>query len=253
MDGLLDTSVSVRSILKYTGITLAFLVVLFSVFMLGRLSVDGKTAAGTSPTSMQLSGQTTQIVKNNPTTDNDSLSSVEMDELEDEEDVETETAQDEIIPLQVYETSEPEEPDEDMEEAEEDPVPDCAPEEAGFDYAYKNIVLDVSNFQRDNRGDNWATITSVKLTVTNNEACTIVNPTRLKIKLNAKGKGSVWWDDDVFLSDSFNRMRPGDTVTEIVPIHVSYSDVYSEKDLKISLFDEYDIHMATYQKYITFP
>ena len=95
-------------------------------------------------------------------------------------------------------------------------------------------------------------MTSLKLTVTNNEPCTIINPTQVKIKLNNKGKGSVWWDDEVFLSSAFRNMKPGDSVTEIVPIHVSYADIYTEKEFKLVLFDDYDIEIGTFKEYMTF-
>jgi len=115
------------------------------------------------------------------------------------------------------------------------------------------VGIDVSNFQRELRGDNWASLSSLKLTITNCESCTLINPTMVKIKMNARGKGSVWWDDDIYLSEEFKNMYPGKSVSAVIPVHVSYSDIYSEKHFQLALFDDYDIHMGTYQEFITFP
>ena len=251
-DSFLDSTVSVRSILKYAGITLLFILVLVSVFMLGRLSANDTVSGSTSSGPSQLSSRTTQVLKVNPSNEVAEEGSAAADyeeeiadEDEEQSDVDEINLSDEVpeyIPA-------PEDPEE--EEVAEEPA--CTNKVAGFDYAYSKIVVDVSNFQRENRGDNWASITSLKLTVTNNEPCMIVNPTKIKLKLNARGKASVWWDDDVFLPESYRRMLPGETVSEIVPVHVSYSDVYSEKEFKLTVFDDYDIDMATFKKYITFP
>lgn len=260
----LDQEISVRSLVKYSSITLAFVLVLVVVFMLGRVSVDAAEAATGDERSLQLSGQTKQVAKDGVDVQEDAMGSedVEEDSSEDDEssDVsnlsETEDAEfDSDSQVYVYEpvgSAYEEAGDETVDEEDVDDSPGCTDKVAGFDYAYTKIGISVSNFQRENRGDNWASITSLKLTVTNNEDCTVVNPTRIKIKMNPKGKGSVWWDDDVYLPDSFRNMHPGKTVTEIIPVHVSYSDIYSEKDFRLALFDDYDIHMNTYKDYITF-
>jgi cytoskeletal protein RodZ len=252
IDRFLDKTVSVRNLLKYSCLTLAFIIVFLSVFMLGRFSVSSSEPDNPAQSS-QLSGQTTQTIKSNPDPDNSNTAEVEE---EPEEEIEEPT----ITSIDMLEANNGEEEEENQEEVyeeEEEPEeeieePSCKNKVAGFDYSYTKVPISVSNFNKETKGDNWASLTSLKLTVTNNEPCTIINPTRIKIKLNAKGKGSVWWDDDVFLPDSFRHMLPGTTVSEIIPIHVSYSDIYSEKDFRLTLFDDYDISIGTFKEYITF-
>ena len=55
----------------------------------------------------------------------------------------------------------------------------------------------------------------------------------------------------MFLPDTFLHMLPGSTASDIVPVHVSYSDINGEKDIKISVFDDYDIVMSTWKKITT--
>ncbi|MBN1544540.1 hypothetical protein JW898_03710 [Candidatus Woesearchaeota archaeon] len=243
-----------RSILKYAGITLLFVLVLVSVFMLGRFSAKERVSGNPSPGTSQLSSRATQNV------DVDSGSDAEdglSDAADHDEDIADGSEGSDIEEVNLSDEGPEYIPasEDPVEEVFEDVVeePACTNKVAGFDYPYSRIVVDVSNFQRENRGDNWASITSLKLTITNNELCTIVNPTKIKLKLNPRGKGSVWWDDDVFLPESYWKMLPGETVSEIVPVHVSYSDIYSEKDFKLTVFDDYDIEMTTFKKYITFP
>lgn len=262
----LDQDVSVRSLVKYSSITLAFVLVLVVVFMLGRVSVDAAELVDNNAKPMQLSGQTKQLVKDDVKDSEEDVDSEELDDTGSEDgssdvDVanlsETEDAEFDSDPhVYVYEpvgSDDTKTDEEDNAEVEADDTPACTNKVAGFDYAYTNIGISVSNFQRESRGDNWASLSSLKLTVTNNEPCTIVSPTRIKVKMNPVGKGSVWWDDDVYLPDSFRNMAPGKTVSEIIPVHVSYSDIYAEKDFRLALFDDYDIHMATFKDNIMFP
>jgi hypothetical protein len=245
---LLDTSVSVRSILKYGGIVLAFVIILVSVFMLGRISASDD-APDSVQKSTQLSGQTRQLPKETAEEVTSAAVTKQVEEAPGEEEPAPSVSEEEP-------SSEAPVPETIVEEVHETPKPlppPCENTVAGFDYAYRNVVVDISNFQRELKGDNWGTLTSLKLTVTNNETCTIINPTKAKLKLNPKYKGSVWWDDDVFLPDSFQHMMPGQTVSEVVPVHASYSDIYSEKDFKLTVFDDYDIAMGTYKNYITLP
>ncbi len=260
----LDQDIPVRSLVKYSSITLAFVLVLLVVFMLGRISAEATDLSSGNEQSLQLSGQTKQVVKSD--NDNYDISKEDIDEQE-RTDKESDKLNDSDLDIKnlsdkgdvkfnsdsveyVYESVNVVD-SEDVEEVIEE-TPKCKNKIAGFDYAYTKIGISVSNFQRESRGDNWASISSLKLTVTNNEPCTIVNPTRIKIKMNPVGKGSVWWDDDVYLPDTFRNMHPSKTVTEIIPIHVSYSDIYSEKDFRLAVFDDYDIHMGTYKEDLTF-
>jgi hypothetical protein len=253
---------------------IAFAVILASVFLLGRISAEKFGSEPATAQVQQLSGQTKQVVKDTPSVE---ASPEKTDSVEDgsadtvsvkdtgdsEEDSETSgstgkeqsgryiPSQDKIVvggSEDVNESS--------SSSGGEDYDADsssCTPKPAGFNYNYTNVAIDVSNFQREIKDSNWATLTAVKLTVTNIEKCLIINPTKIKLKMNPKGKGSVWWDDDVWLPDSFRNMYPGDTVTEIVSIHVSYSDIYSEKDFRLSVFDDYDIPIGTFKKNIFLP
>jgi hypothetical protein len=252
MNRLLDTAVSVRSILKYGGIVLAFAVIFVSVFMLGRISASDDVPAPVQK-STELSGQTKQVPKDAAEEVTSAVVTNPVETTQEEEypepatlekPAQKETADAEPVVEDVVET---------VPEATKPLPPPCENTVAGFDYAYRNVVVDVSNFQRDLKGDNWGTLTSLKLTITNNETCTIINPTKAKLKLNPKYKGSVWWDDDVFLPDSFQHMMPGQTISEVIGVHASYSDIYSEKDFKLTVFDDYDIAMGTFKTYITLP
>ena len=244
---LLDRSISLRVILKYSIIILLFLIILGSVFMFGRISAGAKMPAAAA-VNTQLSGQTKQVEK-------------VVDDVTYEEPVQVPVASPKEVEPEVNDSKVKEDanitnsddalvPSRERLSIEKPEVP-CANKVAEFDYKYTKINSTVSDFVKEVKGENWATITSLKLTVTNNENCIIVNPTQIKIKLNPKGKGSIWWDDEVFLPDSFKHMLPGTSVSETVPVHVSYSDIYSEKDLKVSLFDDYDIVMATFKKLVT--
>lgn len=255
---LLDKEVSVRSIIKYSGMTLAFITIFLFVFLLGRFSTNDSGSSDIHSESLELSGETKQVVK-----EGSDVETISADE--DASGTEEETGDDDIDAMDLSEPDDEEdgrqadvviedysvEKDDNgvSEEAETDREP-CSFSTAEFDYAYRLVDIEVSNFNKDIKGDNWATLTSLKLTITNNEACTIINPTQVKIKLNNKGKGSVWWDDEVFLPNSFRNLRPGETVSDIIPIHVSYSDIYSEKDFRLTIFDDYDIEMGTFKNYI---
>ncbi|MFC1741925.1 hypothetical protein ACFL3V_05295 [Nanoarchaeota archaeon] len=254
----LDHTVSVRSILKYSGITLAFVIVLISVFMLGRISLSSDDSDTLPAQTQELSGETKAVAKESEA-ENNSTTAAEDDDNPEETDSEEE--EDDIPEVDVVNLSESEDNDTDIddefEEADYEEVietveSECRPVVAGFDYNYNNVEVAVTDFKRFKRGDNWASLESLKLTITNNEKCTIINPNKIKIKLNSRGKGSVWWDDDVHLPDSFKRMLPGDSVSEVISVHVSYSDIYSEKDFKLTVFDDYDIAISTFKKYITF-
>jgi hypothetical protein len=242
----LDHHISVRTLLKFLGITALFIIILLAVFMLGKMSATSKeNKTVNTNTETPLSGETKQTIKSEPVIEDVNESDViehtdpvappveEPKQPEVTEEKETAPVVETKAPPAVV--PEPEEPY-------------CENTVAQFDFKYSKVNMTVSDMQKELRGDNWGTITSMKITVTNRELCIIVNPTQIKIKLNVKGKGSVWWDDEVFLPDSFKHMMPGATVTEVVPVHVSYSDVYGEKDLKVSLFDDYDITMATERK-----
>ncbi|MFH1668534.1 MAG: hypothetical protein ABIA62_01255 [Candidatus Woesearchaeota archaeon] len=240
----LNHTISVGSLLKYTGITLAFIIIVMSIFMLGRLSAlpDAPEQEGDSKISSKSTNvetlQDQEKSEKETTVEDQAEKNAKEEPINEEETAETEdTAEEDTIS--------------DADEENDDPAPACKYKDAPFDYTYTGVSTEISNFQKELRGDNWASITSMKLTITNNEKCTIINPTKLKIKLNARGKGSVWWDDELFLSDTFRDIKPGETVTDIVPVHVSYSDIYSEKDLRVSVFDEYDVHIVTYKEYIT--
>ena len=243
----LDKDVPVRSLVKYSGITLAFVIVLLSVFLLGRVSVDSDDKVGSADDSMQLSGETKQTVKSGADKET-ATDSVETEEIE-EEDIEVANLSDPEVDEQEYEYRVAD--DEDVEEDTETVVSSCTNTVAGFDYSYTNVDVDVSNFNKELKGDNWGSITSLKLTITNNEPCTIINPTKVKIKMNPKGKGSVWWDEDSFLPDTFRHMLPGATVSEIISVHVTYSDIYSEKDFRLTVVDDYDIPISTITEYMT--
>jgi hypothetical protein len=247
----LDVTVSVRSILKYSALVLVFVIILGSVFVLGRISA--KPSQATSMQTAQLSGQMKQVSK--PV--DDAQTKTQAPVAKPEESADPEPA-DNLPPDTQVVITRPEPVVEQGEQPlpEENTIPSpvvetpCFPKHAVFDYNYTKVNFTLSNFNKDVRGDNWATITSVKLTVTNNEPCTIINPTQLKIKISPKGKGSNWWDDEVFIPETFTRIAPGGTVTDTVAVHVSYSDIYGEKELKATLFDDYDIAMSTVKKYL---
>ncbi len=253
-NSVLDTSVSVRNMLKFSGIALACIIVFVCIFMLGRISATDSITESASSDTHQLSGETKQVVKNN----SDNTEKESSDESQETEKKETNRS---ISVVNLSETEDNEKPYEPeivytvaTDAYEPEPIVEqCRNKVAIFDHNYTNIAISASNFQRELKGNNWATITSLKLSITNNEKCTIINPTKVKIKMNPKGKGSVWWDDDVSLSDSFDNMLPGATVTEIIPVHVSYSDIFSEKDFRLTVFDDYDIQMGTFKKYIILP
>jgi hypothetical protein len=264
IDDMLDRNVSVRSIVKYSSITLAFIIIFAFVFMLGRFSVGSARDSGAPADNVELSGDTSKVMKSNPGSD----AAPEEDITSDESTGETNKSNDPGISEMNLSDSEGDPEEADVREADvvvegdpgeertsvdnpEDEEPACTPKHAEFDYTYRLVEIDVSNFNKEVRGDNWATIDSLKLTITNNEHCTIINPTQIKIKLNNRGKGSVWWDDEVFLPKSFLSMKPGETVSEIVPVHVSYSDIYTEKDFRLTVFDEYDIEIGTFKDFIT--
>jgi hypothetical protein len=244
----LDSSISVRSLVKYSAITLSFVIILAAVFVLGRVSAGPAESIASEPQTQQLSGQTKQVTKQESAPDSSSSEETKSIATESVDIANLSDTETEFVYTQAEETDEEEEEEEVM-----DTTPSCKNKVAGFDYNYTNVEVVVSNYQRTMKGENWASLDSIKLTVTNNEKCIIINPTRIKIKMNPKGKGSVWWDDDVFLSDSFEHISPGKSVSEIIPIHVSYSDVHSEKDFRLTLFDDYGIPITTFKKYIILP
>ncbi|MBI5880824.1 hypothetical protein HZB90_01705 [archaeon] len=183
----LDTTVSIRSILKYSALVLVFVIIFGSVFLLGRISA--KPSQATSMQTAQLSGQMKQVSK--PVDDVQTKTQAPV--VTPEESADPKPADDLPPDTQVVITR----PEPVVEQGEQ-PLPEentipspvvetpCFPKHAVFDYNYTKVNFTLSNFNKDVRGDNWATITSVKLTVTNNEPCTIINPTQLKIKINPK-------------------------------------------------------------------
>lgn len=262
IDGFLDRSVSVRSLVKYSGITVAFILIFAFVFFLGRLSVDAEVQEDFVSDNVELSDGDQDVMSSGPgdEDDTDVSGADENNETEDDEvgEMNLSDSDDAAGEEGASEGGEREGDvvvegeDEDDADGADDEEPECTPRHAEFDYTYRLVDIDVSNFNKDIRGDNWATIESLKLTITNNERCTIINPTQIKIKINNRGKGSVWWDDEVFLPKTFLSMKPGETVSEIVPVHVSYADIYSEKDFRLTVFDDYGIEIGTFKDYITF-
>ena len=239
LETYLDRTISLRTIVKYSLLILIFLVILGSVFILGRISADKEKAASANTTDIPVETKivkTEEIASKNTSTENKSEPIKEVPVKE--EPVEEEKVAPPVVKAELNVTPKP-------------AVPSCENKIAEFDYNYTKMNITVSDFVKELKGENWATIVSLKLTVTNTERCLIVNPTQIKIKLNPKGKGSVWWDDEVFLPDTFKHMLPGTTVSDVVPVHVSYSDIYGEKDMKVVLFDDYDITMASYRKILT--
>jgi hypothetical protein len=229
-------------------LVLVFAIILGSVFLLGRISATPDQA--TSMQTAQLSGQTKQVSKPAETQQlNSTPVQEEAANPEPEEDLPPDTQVVITRPGPVTEQGESPLPEENTTLS---PIIDapCVPKHAVFDYNYTKVNFTLSNFNKDVRGDNWATVTSLRLTVTNNEPCTIINPTQLKLKITPKGKGSSWWDDEVFLPETFKRITPGGTATDTVAVHVSYSDIYGEKEMKATLFDDYDIPMSTVKKYM---
>ncbi|MBW2967186.1 hypothetical protein KY362_01740 [Candidatus Woesearchaeota archaeon] len=264
-DSVLDSHISVRNLLKYASIVLAFVIILGGVFLLGRVSASSETGPDADDErSSTLSGQTKQVVKENPAPEDAAKErSAAKEEIAEDDDPEVSgsgSADEEESIEYVYSPADydflPYEPEEDSDaddESDKEEEETCTPKVAEFDHNYTKVEIDVSNYQRTMKGDNWATLDSLKLTITNNEPCTIINPTQLKIKMNNKGKGSVWWDDEVHLPDSFKRMKPGTTVSEMVTVHVSYADVHQEKDFRAYVFDDYDIQMGVFKDYIFLP
>jgi hypothetical protein len=235
---ILDKTISVRTLLKFAGIVFLFLAILISVFLLGKASVNTE-----SPASTERINENTIITSPESVVVNES--ELEKEKISEEKNL-TETEED--TEIEEEEKSEEKVTAENMTEDKNETI--CENKAAEFDYPYKQVIINVSNFNKEKRGENWATITSLKLTITNNEECTIINPTQIKIKINNKGKGSIWWDYEGHLPETFERMKPGQTITEIVPVHSSYSDIYSEKELKIAVFDDYDMQMTVFKQYI---
>jgi len=244
LETYLDRTISLRTIVKYSLLILIFLVILGSVFILGRISADKEKAASANTTDIPVETKqvvkTEEVVPKNLSHENITETVKEMPVKEEQAKVE-EKKEEVAAPVVKPEVNVTQKP----------AIPSCENKIAEFDYNYTKMNITVSDFVKELKGENWATIISLKLTVTNNERCLIVNPTQIKIKLNPKGKGSVWWDDEVFLPDTFKHMMPGTTVSDVVPVHVSYSDIYGEKDMKVVLFDDYDITMASYRKILT--
>lgn len=238
---ILDKTISVRTLLKFAGIILLFLAILLSVFLLGKASVSTE----------KINENTVTTVPEPEIVNEGELEKEKVNEEQNKENL-TEAETEEDAEIEEEEKSEEEITAENRTEEKNETKNEtiCENKVAEFDYPYKQVAINVSNFNKEKRGENWATISSLKLTITNNEECTIINPTQIKIKINNKGKGSIWWDYEGHLPETFERMKPGQTITEIVPVHVSYSDVYSEKELKIAVFDDYDMQMTVFKQYI---
>jgi hypothetical protein len=247
---ILNRQVRVGTLLRYSGIVLAFLAVLLIVFLLGRLSAaDDSPEKGTT-----ITGNAKQTVKSGSAELETPASGTDPEETVVEANLSADEGIDEELPAEeaeeyIYETA----PvvGHGATAAEDDDEPECDAKNAEFDYEYSNVAISVTDFKTEKKGDNWAVINSLELSITNNEDCTIVNPTQVKMKLNNKGKGATWWDDEVFLPDSFRKMKPGDTVTETITVHVTYADIYMEKEFRLYVFDDYGIEMGVFKKYLT--
>ena len=248
----LDRQVSVRLLLKYSGIVLAFIAILIFVFLLGRFSVADENDVGTN-TILSSSKQTMKTDSSDIRGSlqvKETVSSQEtgIDDASSENYIDTDVnnRNSDVPEEYVYETA-PVVVGGSVDAPALGEVVECEPKNVEFDHKYTNVLIDVSDFRTERKGDNWAVITSLTLSVTNNEECVIISPTQIKIKMNNKGKGSTWWDDEVFLPDSFKRMKPGDSVTETIPVHVSYADIYMEKDFRLYLLDEYGIEIGIFK------
>jgi hypothetical protein len=247
---VLDSTISVGTVLKYSAIILLFIVVFGFVFMLGQHYADKNAPAETEEEQTKIESATSTDAEPSET-EKDPVNEDPNEEVTEKE-APVETAEE--IPAETTETAPAQEVDTTpkittTETPKETTL--CVAKSAGFDYQYSKINATVSAINTEKKGDNWAVITSVEISISNNENCIIANPTQIKIKMNTRGKGSSWWDDETFLPDTFLKLMPGETVMETVPVHVSYSDIYMEKDFKLVVFDEYGIDMATYKKYVT--
>ena len=246
----LDRTISVRTLLKYTAIVLLFFLVVGSSFLLGRL-----TSSDPSPDA-KLSGAPVQDLKQTEVEEDEVDDSPEPSASLDSSDEETDDVDEQEA---VYRVASDDEPVEEYRFEAESPSAATQPPAsenvpltvAEFGYEYSKVGIEVSELEKLERGTNWASVESIKLTVKNGEPGTIINPTRIKIKINPKGKGSNWWDDEVFLPESFKHMKPGDEVSDTVKVHVSFSDIYSEKDFQVVVLDDYDVPIAWYKKVLT--
>jgi hypothetical protein len=253
---VLDSNISLRSLLKYAAIILLFIAVLGFVFALGKYYGQGAhqekqtTTIAKETADNEIEGDAVQTLKETekeelpetePDTDTETVQEEEP-RAEPEPETTTQTTQNDIAVTEtVTHTTTTETPKQEL----------CAAKPAGFDYPYSMVNVTVNKINKEKKSDNWAVMTSVEISITNGESCIITNPTQIKLKMNNKGKGSNWWDDEVFLPETFQKLMPGETVSETVPVHVSYSDIYMEKDFKLVVFDDYGIDMATYKKYVT--
>ena len=234
---LLDRTITVRTLLKYSTIVLLFVLVVSSAFLLGRASARSNT----------LSSQQVTELSSDPSDAPEIDAAAELEEApvkdtdnseEDKKDTEEPAPIEEVAEVEEY-------------YFEAEPEPKTEPIKlkiAEFGFNYSKVFADATDFQKNEKGVNWATLESLRLTIRNDEDSTIINPTRIKIKMNNKGKGSVWWDDEVWLSDSFKDLRPGQEATEIIPVHVSYSDIYQEKDFRLVVLDDYDVPIVYVKK-----
>ncbi len=238
LDSFLDKTVTVRSLLKYSAIVLLFLLVVGSAFMLGRIS---RSAVG--PDTVELSSYSTkeaeEAVEQEP----------EHPKIEKEAELEE---PDQPVEYRVADEDEEKDliqPQEQFFEAEPELVEESVElKVADFGFEYSNVEISIADIVKEGRGANWASVESLKLTVRNQEDHTIINPTRIKMKINPKGRGSNWWDDEVFLPDSFKNLKPGEQVSENIDVHVSFSDIYEEKDFQLVVLDDYDVPIAWYKK-----
>ena len=146
----LDKEVSVRSILKYTSITLAFILAFVFVFMLGRLSVDALNQGNPTGDSVHLSSQTKQTEDTSETELGEGLVEDDENDSDSENDIdvvnlsESEDEDDDDREADVIIEGDNEDDEEDEEDSED--LPDCAPKVAEFDYTYRLVDIDVSNF-----------------------------------------------------------------------------------------------------------
>jgi hypothetical protein len=118
----------------------------------------------------------------------------------------------------------------------------------GYDYRYVNAYIDDIDYEV--KGDDWGTVTSLKITVENLEKVS-VHPSAVKARLYVVGEEGNWWDLEEDVPALMTQLLPKQSVAQTFEAHISYSGLDSEKTLKVAVYDQYDKKMAEVVKKFT--
>ena len=176
-NGVLDKSISIKDILKYGCVILLLLLIIFAIFMFGRWSVSSSCNSITSKTTAQSAKQNitpisssslnkTTVTLNKTTknkTSTDSLLPVTKTKVESgkKENLSNTTNNSQSAALSKQEG---------------------IYDEAKFGHPYNKVTIGIGSSTREVRGDDWATLKSMVLTVVNNEKV-VITPSKIKIKI----------------------------------------------------------------------